>query len=182
MELAVIKKYFALLVAMFWLSASSASADQALTADDFKQLKPQRVAEYFYAERYGPGNMGLETTLAYQFNYFLSDHWLLGAMVSGAALGNRSGYGTASLGLGRVQAIACNLDGICQAYLGAGGGHGLPTGGGLVLNLCGGLRWALIDHVGLGINVGVLNFISGDFVLSYINLGIFNNFNILSLP
>lgn len=171
-------------VAALWITLSLgnlAQAEQALSADDLPQLAPQRVHEYFYVESYGADNLGLQQALGYQLNYFLSDYWQLGVMVTGAALGNRSGYGTVSLGLGYLQNLAPKLDAIAQLYLGGGGGHDLPTGGGLVLNLATGLRWAPLSQFGFGLNVGGLNFLSGTFRVGYVNVGIYNDCQVLGL-
>ena len=160
-----------LLVAQIILFATPSWAnDQNLSPPgDFKH---QRVSEYFYDEVYGVGNLGLEGCLAYQYHYYLSEHQALCAMVTGAAGGNRGGYGTASIGLSQSTFLSPQWEVAGQVLIGAGGGHGLPAGGGLLLNAAISLNYKPDQGTGILLRVGYLNFLLGSYAVPYIGVGL----------
>ncbi|MFA5880035.1 MAG: hypothetical protein WC860_07665 [Candidatus Margulisiibacteriota bacterium] len=159
----MVKQVTFLLLIIFFANCSFAAA---------KELK---ISNYFFYESYIKPNNDLDGALGFQANLFLNKNVSFGILITGAAIGTRGGYGTASLGLGYQIPLIERFTNQTNIFIGAGGGKDVTAGGGLVLNLETGLNYKLSNSLDLGARIGWLKFFNG-LDLTFVNFGLIYNF------
>lgn len=135
-------------------------------------ISTRTVSEYFYYETYGRDSLGLDATLGYQYCNFFNENWGFAIAVTGAILGDRGGYGTASVGLAHRLALPMGYYWNTRIFIGSGGGHALPCAGGFVANVQTGVSLQILPGTALHLHTGYLDFIQGTFKRPYFNAGI----------
>ena len=131
--------------------------------------------DFFYYEAYGADNLGVEGALGYQTHLFLTPDIGLSAAVTGAVLGIRGGYGTASVGVSyRIPVFFGDFQ--TSFLFGGGGMKAIPTtGGGLVINFQAGFNIPLAEELYLGVRAGRFPYAQG-YSNMYVDFGICHSF------
>ena len=97
------------------------------------------------------------------YDYFIGENLFVPFQLHGAVGGDVAGFSTALLGIGGSYPLDreghFRLEGTLSA--GAGGGGGLDTGGGFLVEVKGGIQAAITPNLGLEVSAGYLDFIDG---------------------
>jgi len=144
-----------------------------------KDYKTATIKEHFMVESYGGDNEGLESLIAYYYDYFLNEEIFLATGISWAVEGNHGGYGTAQLGLGMLKPITQDLSWEIKGFIGAGGHILIDAGGGALIAGQLGLNYRMWDPVLLELRYGLLSYPGGDYSVSTWSLGIATQYDLI---
>ncbi len=143
-----------------------------LTPNDEANLKKRKIKQHILYETYLETDKGLASVFGYQFDTFLSKHQAFILAISGAVNGERGGYGFAAFGLGQEIPLNQHFTINLRAFIGSGGGGGLPAGGGFMIEGHVGLIYNVTPAFGVEVNTGYLKYPTGTFESPMINIGI----------
>ena len=164
------------------LLVSSTLFAEPLTQDDISNLKKRKIKEHIMYETYLETDKGLASVFGYQFDTFFNDNQCFILAISGAVNGERGGYGFAAFGLGQEIPIHPLFTINLRAFMGSGGGGGLPAGGGFMLEGHVGIIYHVSSSFGIEINTGYLAYPTGTFESPMVNIGIQLSENQVFLP
>ena len=115
--------------------------------------------------------------LGFQFDYFMNPQWYLTGQGLGAYTGKAGAYMTGQLGVGTHRALSANTFVEVEALVGAAGGGGLRTGGGLVYQVNANLGWQVNEHTAVLLGAGELKAANGSLRAHVAGLSIAYRFN-----
>ena len=145
---------------------------EPLSDTDESNLKKRKVKEHILYEMYLETDKGLASVFGYQFDTFFTETQCFILAISGAVNGERGGYGFAAFGLGQEVPITSQFSLNLRAFIGSGGGGGLPAGGGFMLEGHIGLIYHVSKSFGIEMNTGYLKYPTGTFESPMVNFGI----------
>lgn len=118
--------------------------------------------------------------LGAQVDYFIEPEWFLTGQGLGAYGGDAGAYMTGLLGTGFRTRITKNVFAELEGLVGAAGGGGLNTGGGLVYQANLGLGYQLSKNLELMATVGQMKAAKGDFQANVYGMSLAYKFNALT--
>jgi hypothetical protein len=160
----------------------SAHAAEPLTEDEKDRLVKRSTQTSFAFENYGGPGAGSMGLIGFQFDQFLTPAVYWGPAIYGAVAGGRGGFGVAALGVGYQRRIFPRLYWDTKALAGSGGGSGVPTGGGFLLQGMTGLQIELFSRTRLAVHAGYAGFPTGDYHAGLVNAALVFTGRKISLP
>jgi hypothetical protein len=145
------------------LAAPLSRAAVPLTNEDVARLRKTEFHTHVVYENYGIPEAGSIGLIGFRFDQFVTKRLYWGPAVFGAVAGERGGFGIAGLGTGYQRHIAPGLHWDTRLLAGSGGGSGVKTGGGFLLQGVTGVQVDILPHIRAAFHAGWLDFPSGTY-------------------
>jgi hypothetical protein len=153
-----------------------------LSEDDYGNIRSYTTAQHVIYETYLDTGDDIAGVIGYHFDTFFHPEYYVLSAIFGAVTGGRGGYGIAAVGLGQRKTLSKKWILDSKAFLGSGGGGGLPAGGGFMWEVQTGLSYAIGSSMYLDSKIGYLSFPTGTFSTPIISLGFCVQTRSLYLP
>ena len=125
------------------------------------KLTKEKISETLIYETYNVNQDESIGVLGFSYHRHLNDKLYWGGSGYGAVTGGRGGYFIGGFTLGYIAPILKEVFIDSNVFIGGGGGHGAPQGGGEIIHPSIGLGINLSDSLNIALNYGYIWFVNG---------------------